>query len=113
MSQTQYLFSAQAKVTTFAATTLAPTPKQLANSGMTVRIVNLSQTDGAYIAFGETAATAIATLPVDGSAVSCWAAPGSDFTVSIPGNPGNTALFASAISAAGAPNLLFYVGNGS
>lgn len=115
MSQTQHLFPASCKVTLLTSVT-SPTPpvaKQLASSGNTVRIVNQSTTDGCYLAFAETAALAVATLPADGLATSCWVGPGADFTVSIPGVAGGAAQFVSATSATGAPTLLLYVNSGS
>jgi hypothetical protein len=115
MSQTQSLFPAGCKVTTLTATTspAAAATKQLSNGGSTARLVNLSTTDGAYVAFGDTAANATAVVPADGSTQSCWVGPGADFTVSIPGVAGGTAQFASAISATGVPSLLIYVNAGS
>lgn len=115
MSQTQHLFPAGCKVTTLTSVTspAAPIAKQLASAGNTVRIVNLSATDGAYVAFGDTAATAVATVPADGLTTSCWVGPGADFTVSIPGIAGGTAQWVSATSATGAPALLLYVNSGS
>lgn len=110
MSQTQHLFSAQAKANTFAAGTGAPTPKLLTNAGNTVRLVNTDTANGVYVAIGATPATAIATLPVDGSVVSCWVGPGADFTVSI---PSDAPQYWSGIAVAGTPALLAYVGNGS
>lgn len=115
MSQTQHLFPAGCKVTTLTSVT-SPTPpvaKQLASSGNTVRIVNLSATDGCYVAFADTAALAVATVPADGLATSCWVGPGADFTVSIPGIAGGAAKWVSATSATGVPDLLLYVNSGS
>ena len=115
MSQTQYLFPAGAKVTLLTSVTspTAPVAKQLANAGGTVRIVNQSTTDACYVAFGDTAATAVATVPADGLTTSCWVGPGADFTVSIPGTAGGPGQFVSATSATGAPTLLLYVNSGS
>lgn len=111
MSQTQYLFSAQAKVTPISATTSTPTPTQLANAGHTLRVVNESSV-GAFLAVGDSATdtAAIATLPSAGSATSCWVGPGADFTVSIP--DGST-KYASAITRSGTAQLQLYVGSGS
>jgi len=111
--QTANLFSAQSKVTTFAATTSAPTPVQLPNGGNTLRIVN-EGTVGVFIAVGDTAATAIATLPSNGSVTSCYVAPNADVNFGIPDVPqGGPYKFVSAITRSGTATVEFYAGEGS
>lgn len=114
MSQTQYLFSAQAKVTPISATTAAPTPTVLANGGGTVRIVNESST-AAFLAIGDNASdtNAIATLPAAGLTTSCYVGPNADFTMAMPGQPGDSPKYASAITRTGTAQLQLYVGSGS
>jgi len=107
--QTANLFSAQSKVTTFAATTSAPAPVQLSNAGNTLRVVN-EGTAGIFIAVGPTAATAIATLPTNGSVTSCFIAPNADVNFSI---PGDAAQFVSAICRTGTATVEFYAGESS
>lgn len=109
MSQTETLFRAREPVTTFAATASVPTPKQLPKAGITLRVVNLSLTDAAYVGVSDLQ-SATATLPADGSVMSCYAAPGCDFTVSI---IGDQQKWVSAITAGSAVSLLFYIGSGS
>lgn len=107
--QTANLFSAQSKVTTFAVTTSAPTPKQLSNSGNTLRVVN-EGTAAVFIAVGNTSAEAIATLPSDGSVTSCYIAPNADVNFSI---PNDSAKFVSAICRTGTATVEFYAGESS
>lgn len=106
--QTANIFSAQSKVTTFAATTSAPTPVQLSNAGNTLRVVN-EGTAAVFIAVGPTSATAIATLPANGLTTSCFVAPNSDVTFSMPGDAAN---FVSAITRTGTATVEFYAGEG-
>src|SRR6478736_4195037 len=84
--QTANLFSAQSKAVTFAATTSAPTPKQLLAGGNTLRVVNEGSV-GVFIAVGDTSATSIATLPTDGSVTSCFVAPNADVNFGMPDVP--------------------------
>lgn len=115
MSQTQHLFSAQVKVTPIAGTATAPTiAVALANSGNTLRVVNESAVAG-FLAVGDSATdpAALAALPSAGLTTSCYVAPGADFTVSIPGMPGDSPKFASVVTRAGAIQLQLYVGSGS
>lgn len=110
MSQNANLFSAQAPVTPISATTSTPgSATALASIGNTARIVNES-TIGAFVAIDTTAANAIAALPTAGARVSCWAGPGCDFTVSI---PGHSLCYASAITRTGTAQLQIYSGEGS
>lgn len=110
MSQTDFLFSVTAPVNTFAATTGAPTPKQFTKAGNTIRLVNTDTTNGVFVAVGDAASGAIATLPVDGSVVSNWVAPGADYTMTL---NGNSAKYWSAITIAGTAALLAYIGDGA
>lgn len=115
MSQTQYLFSAQAKVTPISATAVAPViAVVLAGSGDTLRIVNESST-AAFLAIGDrdTDVNSLATLPTANSTTSCYVGPNADFTMSIPGIPGGSAKYASAVTRAGTAQLQLYVGSGS
>lgn len=107
--QTANIFSAQSKTITFSATTSAPTPKQMPNSGNSLRVVN-EGTVAVFIAVGDTAATAIATLPTDGSSTSCYVAANADVVFSI---PADTAKFVSAITRSGAATVEFYAGESS
>jgi hypothetical protein len=59
---------------------------------------------------GDTQATAVATLPADGSMTSCFVAANADVVFSI---PSDTAKWASAITRAGAATIEFYVGESS
>ncbi len=115
MSQTQYLFSAQAKVTPIAGTATPPVVAvQLANAGHTLRVVNESSVAG-FLAIGDSATdpAALATLPAAGLTTSCYVGPNADFTVSIPGQPGDTPKYASVVTRSGAIQLQLYVGSGS
>lgn len=115
MSQSQNLFSAQAKVTPIAATTVAPViAVVLACSGDTVRVVN-EGSSAAFLAIGDRATdvNALATLPTAGSVTSCYVAPNADFTLSIPGIPGGDPKYASAVTRTGTAQLQLYVGSGS
>lgn len=107
--QTANIFSAQSKTTTFSATTSAPTPKQMPNSGNSLRVVN-EGTVAVFIAVGDTAATAIATLPTDGSSTSCFVAANADVIFSM---PADTPKFVSAITRSGAAVVEFYAGESS
>ena len=107
--QTANLFSTQSKVTTFAATTSAPTPVQLSNAGNTLRVVN-EGTAAVFIAVGPTSATAVATLPSNGSTTSCYVAPNADVNFSI---PADAAYFVSAITRSGTVTVEFYAGESS
>lgn len=107
--QMQNLFSAQSKVLTFAAATTPPTPKQMSNSGNSLRVVNEGP-NAAFIAVGDTSAAAIAVLPVDGGVLSCFVAAGADVTFSI---PNDTAKFVSAICRTGNAVIEFYAGESS
>lgn len=113
MSQTQHLFPAQASVTPITATGTTPAAATiLTGIGNTLRVVNESLTDGAFLAVGIGTNTplAIAALPTAGSKVSCWVGPGADFTISI---PGATQHYASAITRGNTVQLQLYVGEGS
>lgn len=112
MSQTDTLFTITAPVTLFSATGSTPTPKLLPKAGITLRVVNLSTTDAAYFTVGNTSAASVATVAADGSLTSCYAGPGCDFTVTIPGY-GDQQKFISAITAGASVSMLFYVGQGA
>jgi hypothetical protein len=107
--QTANLFSAQTKVKTFSASTAAPTPVQMPNAGNTLRVVNEGP-NAAFIAVGDTQATSIAVVPVDGSVLACYVASGADVTFSI---PGDSAKFVSAICRTGTAVMEFYAGESS
>lgn len=107
--QTQNLFSAQSKVTTFSAATTPPTPKQLSNAGNTLRVVNEGP-NAAFIAVGDTSAASIAVVPADGGVLSCFVAAGADVTFSI---PSDSAKFVSAICRTGTAVMEFYAGESS
>lgn len=106
--QNANLFSAQCKVTVFAATTSAPTPVQLPNAGNTLRIAN-EGTSAVFVAVGETAVGAVATLPVNGSTTSCYVAANADVTFAI---PNSAPQFVSAICRSGTASVNFYAGEG-
>jgi hypothetical protein len=109
MTQTTDLFRAIEPVTVFAATTSAPAAVQLPKAGETLRVVNTGD-DAAYIAIADTAASAVAALPTNGSVISCYVGPGADITLSM---LGDQQKFVSAIMAANTANILFYVGKGA
>jgi len=107
--QTANLFSAQSKVTTFAATTSAPVAVQLSNAGNTLRVVN-EGTTGVFIAVADTAIAAVATLPANGSTTSCYVAPNADVNFAM---PNDSAKFVSAICRTGTATVEFYAGESS
>lgn len=109
MSQTETLFRVRAPVTTVAATTAASAAKQLPKAGITLRVCNRSSVE-AFFCVTDQSATAVAILPVDGTDLACYAGPGCDYTMSI---KGDQQKWLSAITSAGAANLLFYVDEGS
>lgn len=112
MSAQPIPFPAQAKVIRISATSAAPTAVQLPVAANQARIVNHGS--DAYLAFADTQAAAVATVPAAGAgtATSCPSLGGSDITMTI---PNDTAKWVSAIldvAAAGTTFIDIAIGEG-